>query len=263
MPGDGDAIALALALDRSRPTPVVRWYQCMGSVQRPGILVGSTVSDARVGPLHPTPGSSDRGGGNVDLICLCAKRPPRGGGDTTRIGVVRSSPQERMLGTTPTERRWTLTDSPRHPADDDIRPDLVEFVIVVVPDMAALADVVPALAQLVRTGIASLLDLVVLGKDPDGTVQVLELDMVESLTGLRAVEGQIRPMLSDHDIELAALAIEPGTAGLVLVTEGRWALPLSLAVERAGGQIVAGERIPAARVQRRLGEGAAGSGDKG
>lgn len=157
----------------------------------------------------------------------------------------------------------TLTDSRGQPSDDDIRTDLVEFVIVVVPDVAALADVVPALAQLVRTGIASLLDLVVLGKDPDGTVQVLELDMVESLTGLLAVEGQIRPMLSDHDIELAALAIEPGTAGLVLVTEGRWALPLSLAVERAGGQIVAGERIPAARVQRRLGEGAAGSGDKG
>ena len=30
-------------------------------------------------------------------------------------------------------------------------------------------------------------------------------------------------MLSQHDIELASLALRPGTAGIVLVTEDRWA----------------------------------------
>jgi hypothetical protein len=61
-------------------------------------------------------------------------------------------------------------------------------------------------------------------------------------------------MLSEHDIGLAALALRPGTAGMVLVTEDRWATPLSRAAQRAGGQIVGGERIPASRIETALAE---------
>jgi hypothetical protein len=48
---------------------------------------------------------------------------------------------------------------------------------------------------------------------------------------------------------MVSLAIQAGTVGVVLVTEDRWAQPLALAAERSGGQIVAGERVPAARVE--------------
>jgi hypothetical protein len=59
-------------------------------------------------------------------------------------------------------------------------------------------------------------------------------------------------MLSGHDVELAALALRPGSAGLVLVTEDRWAQPLSDAARRAGGRVLTGERIPAPRVESAL-----------
>ena len=52
-----------------------------------------------------------------------------------------------------------------------------------------------------------------------------------------------------HDIELASLALRPATAGIVLVTEDRWAESLSVAARRAGGRILGGERIPASRVE--------------
>jgi hypothetical protein len=59
-------------------------------------------------------------------------------------------------------------------------------------------------------------------------------------------------MLSDNDIALASHALRPGTTGIVLVTEDRWAAPLSAAARRVGGRIVAGERIPPSRVEQVL-----------
>jgi hypothetical protein len=41
-------------------------------------------------------------------------------------------------------------------------------------------------------------------------------------------------------------------AGLVIVAEDRWAVPLAAAASSVGGRIAAGERIPANRVERAL-----------
>jgi Family of unknown function (DUF6325) len=80
-------------------------------------------------------------------------------------------------------------------------------------------------------------------------VDVLELEAVDSIAGLRDIDGDVGGLLSNGDIELASLAIQPGTAGIVLVIDDRWAKPLSASAHRSGGQIIAGERIPAARVE--------------
>ncbi len=146
-----------------------------------------------------------------------------------------------------------MTDA-REPADrrDEVTSDLVEYVIVAVPDQDALATVVPALAELVQTAKIRILDVVVLVRDREGAVTVLEFEDVESMAALRLVEGEVGGMLSDHDIALASHALRPGTAGIVLVTEDRWAEPLSAAARRAGGQIIAGERIPPPRVEGAL-----------
>jgi hypothetical protein len=129
-----------------------------------------------------------------------------------------------------------------------LRTDLVEYLILTVPSPTALTECVAPLAELVRAGSLRIIDLVVLVRQRDNAVEVLELDAVPSIAGLCAVDGTVGGLLSDHDLQLAALAIRPGSAGLVLVIEGRWALPLADAAARAGGHIVAGERIPANRV---------------
>jgi len=89
-------------------------------------------------------------------------------------------------------------------------------------------------------------------KGANGAIDVLELEAVDSLAALREVEGELGAMLSEHDLELASFAIPPGSAGIVLVTEDRWAEPLSVAARHAGGHITAGERIPASRVEAAL-----------
>jgi Family of unknown function (DUF6325) len=140
--------------------------------------------------------------------------------------------------------------------------DLVQYVVVVVPDLDSLASVAPAFAGLVEVEAIRILDLVVAARNTDGTVRVLELEDVASLGGLTEVEGEVGGLLSDHDIELVALTLRPGEAGMIVVTEDRWAEALALSARRAGGVIMAGERIPRSRVQAALNDlsGPEGSG---
>jgi hypothetical protein len=134
---------------------------------------------------------------------------------------------------------------------DPLRTDLVEYFIVIVPDLDAVGDVAASVAELVDSTAIRILDAVVLERGHDDGLVVHELDDAPFLETLRAArERECR--LSDHDIALASLALPLGGVGLVVVVEDRWAEPLSAAARRAGGEIIAGERIPMRRVESAL-----------
>ena len=135
--------------------------------------------------------------------------------------------------------------------DEPVSPDLVQYLIVVVPDVPALEGVVGALNDLVDARTIKILDVVVVSRDADGLVSASELDAVMP-DAASAVASSQPGILSEHDIDLAAFEVPPGSTGLVVVTEDRWAAPLSHAAACVGGRIVAGERIPARRVETAL-----------
>jgi hypothetical protein len=85
----------------------------------------------------------------------------------------------------------------------------------------------------------------------DGALELLEFDDVDALAGLGGLDGELG-LLSENDLRMAAGAVRPGEVAVVLVAEDRWAEQLSLAVRRAGGQIAAGERMSAVRVEAAL-----------
>jgi Family of unknown function (DUF6325) len=176
--------------------------------------------------------------------------PARGGSQivTTRDGVVRDyAPSGHDAWCRPGRRRRRdeiLTDEP----EPELATDLVEYFVVVLPDRASLAGVAPAVADLVRSGRIRVLDIVVLDRRSDGGLDVLEVGDVEHLVALSALDGDVG-LLSENDLALASRAVRPGEVGLVVVAEDRWASQLSTAARRAGGRIVAGERIPVLRVE--------------
>jgi Family of unknown function (DUF6325) len=135
-----------------------------------------------------------------------------------------------------------------HTSPPRIVEDLVGYTVLMVPDFDALGVVVPALGELAGRGLIRILDLAVVVRDADGSVSALEVDTIESLDALREVEGEYGRFLTDRDLEQVGVTLEPSTAGFVIVTEDTWAEPLSTAVHAVGGAIVAGERIPAARL---------------
>lgn len=121
-------------------------------------------------------------------------------------------------------------------------------MVIAVPDLDATAMLVPALADLVDSEAVTILDLIAV-ESADHGITVLEVEAVASLAGLASVDGEVGGMLSDADIELLSGAVTPGRAAVVVVVEDRWAERLLAAVRSAAGEIVAGERIPRARVE--------------
>ncbi len=139
-----------------------------------------------------------------------------------------------------------------HDDHDPVMSDLVEYLVIQVPDLSSLSSVGSALAALTADSAIRVLDLVAVTTDELGGVHEVELESVPGLGDIAAVVHLHDELLSAHDIRLAALALPPGSAGLVLVTEDRWAASLDVAARRVGGRIVAGERIPAHRFERAL-----------
>ena len=127
---------------------------------------------------------------------------------------------------------------------DELGP--VDWFVVEFPGSKFHGEIAPALDDLIDRGIIRLLDLVILKKDTDGSLEAFELaDLDESEIGrLRAYEAELATLLGEDDVAAVAEAIEPGSAAACIVYENTWAAPFASAMRRAGGQLVADGRIP-------------------
>ena len=127
---------------------------------------------------------------------------------------------------------------------DELGP--VDWVVIEFPGSKFNGAIAPALRDLVDRNLIRVLDLLVLKKDSDGSLDAFELsDLDEGELGdLRAYETQLAMLLSEQDVASVAAAIEPGSSAAVLVWENIWAAPFASAARACGGQLVASGRIP-------------------
>ena len=122
----------------------------------------------------------------------------------------------------------------------------VDWLVVEFPGSRFNGEIAPALLDLVERGLIRVLDLLVLKKDADGSLEAFELSDLDSseIGELRLYEAELAMLLSEEDVTAVAEAIEPGSSAAVLVWENTWAAPFASAVRRSGGQLVATGRIP-------------------
>ena len=129
---------------------------------------------------------------------------------------------------------------------DELGP--VDYVVVEFPaDRANFSGEMAAeLTALVERGLVRVLDLILLKKELDGSVEGFEShDFGDiDLGGLRELETELAVLLAEEDVESIGAALEPGSVAAVLVWENVWAAPFGSAVRRSGGQLVASGRIP-------------------
>ena len=127
---------------------------------------------------------------------------------------------------------------------DELGP--VDWIVVEFPGSRFNGEIAPALRDLVQRELIRVLDLLILKKDQDGSLEAFELsDLDPSEVGeLRSYEQELAMLLSEDDVTAVAAAIEPGSSAAVLVWENSWAAPFASAVRRSGGQLVASGRIP-------------------
>lgn len=127
---------------------------------------------------------------------------------------------------------------------DELGP--VDYVIIEFPEghQHFTGEVIDELLKLVDAGTIRVIDVLILAKDGDGTVEAMELADVEDLGPLVELEAELAELLAEEDVELLAAAMEPGSVAGVLVYENIWAAPFASAARRAGGELIANGRIP-------------------
>ncbi|HET6870162.1 MAG TPA: DUF6325 family protein [Solirubrobacteraceae bacterium] len=129
---------------------------------------------------------------------------------------------------------------------DELGP--VDYIVVEFPaDRANFSGEMAArLKELIDSGTVRVLDLLMLRKDEDGSVEGFEVHDFEhgEVGELRELETELAMLLAAEDVEAIGAALEPGSVAGVLVWENTWAAPFASSVRRSGGELVASGRIP-------------------
>lgn len=127
---------------------------------------------------------------------------------------------------------------------DELGP--VDYLVVEFPagESNFTGEMAAALAALVEQGTIRVLDLLILRKDADGSVEAFEIDDLDAVDEIVHLEAEIAEILAADDVAHLAEAMEPGTVAGVLVWENTWAAPFASAARRSGGQLIASGRIP-------------------
>ena len=146
------------------------------------------------------------------------------------------------MATTPTELTQARDEEPT--SLDQLGP--VDYLVVEFPAGASnfTGEMATELLALVDSGTIRVIDILILTKNEDGSVEAKELSEIADLGPLQAVEAQLAELLAADDVAHLAAAMEPGSTAGVLIWENLWAAPFASAARRSGGQLIANGRIP-------------------
>jgi fructosamine-3-kinase len=129
---------------------------------------------------------------------------------------------------------------------DQLAP--IDYTVVGFPaDKADFSGAMAAeLKKLTESGTVRVLDLVMVTKSADGTVEAAELrEQDENELGeLRSVEAELSLLLAADEIERVGADLDPGCTAAVLVWENTWAAPFAAAIRHSGGELLSTGRIP-------------------
>jgi hypothetical protein len=126
---------------------------------------------------------------------------------------------------------------------DELGP--VDYIVVEFPvgTRSFTGAVAAELRAMVGSGTIRVIDVLILTKDADGTVEVTKLSDSGELGELQVLEAELGELMAADDVGHLTAAMEPGSAAGVLIWENLWAAPFASAVRRSGGQLIAGGRI--------------------
>lgn len=120
------------------------------------------------------------------------------------------------------------------------------------------------LLDLVDRGLIRLLDVVLMRKDEEGNVAVVEISDLpdDEAVHVDIIAAAGSGILGEDDVNEAGAALENDTRAVFLLYENTWAAPFAVAIREAGGILVDSGRIPTQQILAALEEldalGAAG-----
>lgn len=126
---------------------------------------------------------------------------------------------------------------------DELGP--MDYLVVEFPTgiTTFTGEIATELAMLCHEGLIRVLDLLVIQKAADGMVDGYEIEET-GITSSPALTGELAEILAAQDVADIAAAMAPGSVAGVVVWENLWAVPLTAAARRDGGQLIATGHIP-------------------
>jgi hypothetical protein len=123
----------------------------------------------------------------------------------------------------------------------------VDYLVVEFPAGTSnfTGEIAEEIVRLADAGTIRVLDMIVIVKEEDGSIDALEITDADDLGPLAAIEASLAGLLAEDDVALLAATMEPGSVAGVLVYENLWAAPFAAAARRAGGVLIADGRVNA------------------
>src|SRR5436305_10158819 len=105
---------------------------------------------------------------------------------------------------------------------DELGP--VDYVVVEFPAGASnfTGEMAQELLAVADAGTIRVIDILILEKNEDGSVDATELSDLPELGELQALEAELAELLAEDDVANLAAAMEPGSVAGVLIYENLW-----------------------------------------
>jgi Family of unknown function (DUF6325) len=120
----------------------------------------------------------------------------------------------------------------------------VEYLVIAFPDGQVSDEFAAELGDLVDRKLIRILDLVFVRKDDLDQVAAFEFDELDGFDEFASIDAEVGGLIGDDDIAYVGGSLAPGSAAAVLVAEDTWAASLASALDRSGGVLLEGARIP-------------------
>ena len=122
----------------------------------------------------------------------------------------------------------------------------VDYLIVEFPagQQSFTGEAADELLKLHDAGVIRIMDVVIMTKAEDGSVDAMELADMPELGDFARIEVDLAETLAADDVVELATVMARGSVAAALVYENLWAAPFASALRRAGAQLVADGRIP-------------------
>ena len=131
----------------------------------------------------------------------------------------------------------------------------IELLVIGFPGNRFTGGILPEIERLVDNDVITLVDALLIYKDVDGVVEILELDQIdagEDVAALGRFLDESNGLISEEDMEGFADALEPGSSAAALAFEHTWFKPLRDELVDSGGILLDDIRIPGLVVEEIL-----------
>ncbi len=128
----------------------------------------------------------------------------------------------------------------------------VDYLMIRFPGNKFTGKIAPELNDLEKKGIIRIIDLVMILKDANGKLMIVEAKNLEGEAGAayRELAKRTDEWFSEGDIEALAMSLANNTSAALLLFENVWAIKFKKALLEADAELIDMGRIPPETIQK-------------